>query len=520
MKRPEYSAGVTALYRKYIDLYYKEPEKEHPISKEDMEILKSLYLRTGISNGYYHRHNGKEMVTIDSPAYNGTSDKVLESVKEKYLDKELKIKSNIQCELILGEKAKLSMTASANGETFTETVWGNVVEAASKRPMDKESVLKQLSRLGNTPFEADDISVMIDDKGLESGIFVPVSELNELRRSLCEKVMEKISKASGSAEPKEFSYVPKEQDYSAYKQNDAKDTVFDISVLTKQQLDVALSKCREAAAPGRVYVDSLLFLSEGEDIGREIKKLSDSGCTTEFIVALPFVTREEAFDQTADLKEIASTYKGRGFSGALIRNLEQLGFYKENSFDGKVILDYGVYNWNAEAAKLLLECNDQNFFISEISAPLELNVHETKEFISALRKEVNIPISYEIYGRVPMMISAGCVKKTTGSCSGQLNKLHSEKLSMVDRMENVLDITTNCRNCYNVIWNAHPTALHKKLDNLLSMGMINRFRIDFTTEDAKTASLVYDAFADGDPKSAGIFDSLKFTAGHFKRGVE
>ena len=63
------------------------------VSKEDMDILKGLYLRTGISEGYYHQHNGRDMVTITSPAYNGTSDKVLNMVKEKYLTGEKKIEA-------------------------------------------------------------------------------------------------------------------------------------------------------------------------------------------------------------------------------------------------------------------------------------------------------------------------------------------------------------------------------------------------------------------------------------------
>ncbi|MCR5156353.1 MAG: U32 family peptidase, partial [Butyrivibrio sp.] len=63
MKKPEYSAGVTALYRKYIDRYYEDPSADFTVSKEDMETLKSLYQRTGISEGYYHKHNGRDMVT-------------------------------------------------------------------------------------------------------------------------------------------------------------------------------------------------------------------------------------------------------------------------------------------------------------------------------------------------------------------------------------------------------------------------------------------------------------------------
>ena len=64
MKRPEYAAGVTSLYRKYIDMYYENPSGDIRVSDEDMEILKGLYLRTGISEGYYHQHNGRNMVTI------------------------------------------------------------------------------------------------------------------------------------------------------------------------------------------------------------------------------------------------------------------------------------------------------------------------------------------------------------------------------------------------------------------------------------------------------------------------
>ena len=105
MKKPEYSAGVTALYRKYIDMYYADPKgsKNLTVSDDDMEMLRSLYLRTGISQGYYHKHNGRDMVTISSPAYNGTSEEVLKDVRSKYLGGEKKIKCKISCGLTFGE---------------------------------------------------------------------------------------------------------------------------------------------------------------------------------------------------------------------------------------------------------------------------------------------------------------------------------------------------------------------------------------------------------------------------------
>ncbi|MDC7293965.1 U32 family peptidase [Butyrivibrio sp. DSM 10294] len=527
MKKPEYSAGVTSLYRKYIDLYYREPDKKHDISREDMDILKSLYLRTGISQGYYYKHNGKDMVTIDSPAYNGTSDKVLAEVKDRFLDHELKIKCDIDCQLTLAEEAVISMSAYVGDQILHETVRGKKVEAASKRPMDKDSVLKQLSRLGNTPFEAENINVNIDDGGSGTGIFVPVSELNELRRELCEKMQAAIEGMASSSVTSAVESGIKTGDRieDIYADTEVQPGILDVLVTNAKQLKT-IAKIYDKAdykVPGRIYVDSNIFFSSMDETGDIIRKIKEAVAETEVILALPFVTRHEDLDATQDLDLVADSFVKYGFDGVLIRNLEQLGFFKQRGFTGKVILDYGMYNWNAEAVKLLLECNSGfqgGFNVSEISIPLELTIHETKELVKEIRKNTRIPVSYCVYGKVPMMVSAGCVRKTMDNCSGGLHKHHSETIGITDRMDNELVITTNCRNCYNVIWNAHPTALHKKYENIVELGIFNRLRIDFTTEDAETAEAVYEAFAKDMPAKADIFDKISYTTGHYKRGVE
>ena len=44
MKRPEYAAGVTSIYRKYLDLYEKNP-KNYEVTAEDKQMLLDLYQR-------------------------------------------------------------------------------------------------------------------------------------------------------------------------------------------------------------------------------------------------------------------------------------------------------------------------------------------------------------------------------------------------------------------------------------------------------------------------------------------
>ena len=85
MKSPHYAAGVTALYRKYIDYFVEWDKagrkKPWKVSAEDMKRLRSLYIRSALSTGYYYKRNGKDLLTIEKPGYAGTDDKLLEEIE-------------------------------------------------------------------------------------------------------------------------------------------------------------------------------------------------------------------------------------------------------------------------------------------------------------------------------------------------------------------------------------------------------------------------------------------------------
>ncbi|WP_026487954.1 peptidase U32 family protein [Butyrivibrio sp. XBB1001] len=523
MKKPEYAAGVTALYRKYIDRYYADRKSDMTVSKEDMDILKGLYLRTGISEGYYHQHNGRDMVTITSPAYNGTSDKVLNMVKEKYLTGEKKIECTLDAYLTLGEPMVLTMAVKKNGEEIYETVTGSEVQAASKRPMDEASIRKQLEKLGNTPFVAKDINISIEDLGQGCGIFIAVSELNELRRALAEQMLDKLT---DKGQKESFQHKESYNDRADAQKGEEirtdcidKTGLFHVLVNTSEQLEAVIETIKDYTEKIRVYVDSDLFFKLSDWAASEIKAFKEEE-KAEFIVALPFMTRQEKHDGTRDIEQIARAVQDGLFSGVLVRNLEQIGFLRDISFDGKVILDYGVYMWNGQAANMAMEFGKENFKIRELSIPLEVTFHEAKEIADSIIEKTGAIVSYNVYGAAPMMISAGCVKKTLDKCSGRLNEFNREKMTLVDRIGNNLPVTTNCRNCYNVIWNAHPTSLHKKLESIRNSGKFDYLRVDLTTENKKESIEILSAFLYGDQDELRNLDDKGYTTGHFKREVE
>lgn len=71
MKKPEYTAAVTSIYRKYTDLYLENGKEKFRVLPEDKEMLLDLYNRGGSSSGYYMMHNGKEMMALDRPNHAG-----------------------------------------------------------------------------------------------------------------------------------------------------------------------------------------------------------------------------------------------------------------------------------------------------------------------------------------------------------------------------------------------------------------------------------------------------------------
>ena len=172
MKRPEYAAGVTAVYRKYIDAYYGNPDGYH-VESADLDRLQKLYIRDEVQTGYYERENGREMITIRKPGYLKTDEALLSEISGKYLGKEQKCPVALRASFQAGEKASLQIT----GGGVSVTVQGPVVEQAQKQPMAQADFLKQLRRTGNTFVETADTEVTAGPN-----VFLPVGRLNELRR--------------------------------------------------------------------------------------------------------------------------------------------------------------------------------------------------------------------------------------------------------------------------------------------------------------------------------------------------
>lgn len=181
MKKPEYTAGVTAFYRHFLDLCLEG--KWGLPSRVEWDKIRHLYIRSEVGTGYYHCRNGRNMITLDSPAYSGAQEKLLEEIRANYLEKKARIPVEMRGVFRIGEAAQVWIRSVADQENEWIRIEGDPVEKASKSPITKENLISQLSKLGDSNFElrgdinSDTLEIVMDE-----GCFYPLKKINELRR--------------------------------------------------------------------------------------------------------------------------------------------------------------------------------------------------------------------------------------------------------------------------------------------------------------------------------------------------
>ena len=502
MKKPEYAAGVTAIYRKYIDLWYEHPEKEFCVAKKDWQKLSSLYIRSEVQNGYYFRHNDAQMITLTSPAYSGSDEALLQEIRKKYLIPEKKIKISIHLICKVGEPLQLILMEPRTKERVR--VEGPLVERAAKQPVDEAFLREKISRFGNTFFEVQECSIEAD-----ADCFVPVKVLNELRRQASIQLEDAILKQKKDT-IQDKSIPLKKSSVTEANRKIGIQTGFSVLVSTGEQLQECIQR---ASLLSRIYLESTLLGIPGKTpdsvLLRQLIKLKKEHSHLQLFIALPFVLR--AKDGTY-LKQLEEQVKEAPIDGYLIRNVEELGCLcaanGRNLADlsGRqerlIALDAGMYCFNKEAVEFYQRYADT------LCLPYELNYAEKKQLMGLTGST-----SYEqvIYGRIPMMITANCLAKTADRCSGQ-----ERQLFLTDRYQHRFPVQTVCSHCYNIIWNCLPLSLHKNLfayENCLK-------RLQFTTETGQQTGQLLDYFLDSQDTSGDAFPMKEFTTGHEKRGVE
>lgn len=482
MKKPEYAAGVTSIYRKYIDKYYANPDKPLYVSDEDKNFLNALYIRSEVGQGYYFKHNGKEMITPQKPGYHGSDDELLKQIRRKYIEESHPLSIQAICNIHKGTPVSLQL----NDKEHQVSVTGEIVDNAMKQPLTQDMVSKQLSKMGNTSFQLENLQIEMDED-----CFLTVKALNELRRDAVTALENEILCKKGYANTRPYL---QESTAVADRKNTSGKKIQDIHlcVQTLQQLNAALS-----TNATRVYIPVDLLLDDKQILSQ----LGKSMPQTEFFLAFPYILRLR--DQRL-LPDYQHLLENPVFNGVLIRNYESLEWLHKQQYSGQIVSDANLYQWNNASLCFWKEK------VAELYLPYECNMHELKQLSCSTMKTGMIA-----YGRIPMMVTANCIQKTTQKC---VNHPYMEYLLwLTDRYDKKFPVYYDCLHCYNIIYNTVPLSLHHLLKTI---DFAENIRLDFTTETAQELIHITQFFEQSLQKQEPKIPYEEYTTGHYKRGVE
>ena len=454
MKQAEYAAGVTSIYRKYIDLYEQYGSEAFQVDKNDEKKLESLGSRSGFTTGYYTRHNGSDMITFSKPNHTKTDEKLHETIRETYLQKDLqrKIKGNLK--LFCGKNATLSV---GTGEVEVQ-ILGEPVEAAQKKPLDKNTVSEKMQKTGNTSFIFDSLEIEMDDD-----IFVPIGQLNALRRDALHALEEKLLADTGrigmAVKPESHK-----SDIGTGNVRTADIHTADFSTTVSVQTTEQLACVCKTDYVTRICLDADTFLrtEDTADLQKAYQSITAVGKEACFI--LPVIFRECTRQRYERLYDTVFTIP---FDGIIVKNYEEIGFLQRHAYTGTVMADHDLYTYSNRTQEAFAQSG-----ICRNTVPLELNYKE-------LRHRDCSNSELLIYGYLPLMVSAGCIFKSLKKCQKKESLCY-----LKDRYGKHFAVRNYCTDCYNILYNSSPLALFGMRQEVESIHP-KSLRMQFTTESVK-----------------------------------
>lgn len=505
MKTPEYAAGVVSIYRKYMDSYLDG--SRIPVEKKDIRALLELGNRGGFTNGYYYHHNDSDMLSGESASHNKSEGVLQDNIRREYVETELKEK--IKGKLILNKECPAKIEVQYG--KIKVSYQGDMVLVAQNRPLTKEVVTEKITKTGNTPFVFEKLEVTMDDD-----IFMPVNQLNQLRRGALEALEEALLKPYERTLPELVKTSSAETDrqttgnainekqisgqslsQTSRQQSAGSSTEVRVLIEDAEQLPAVL----KADFVDTVYLDCMLYTRENliRKLSEDIDRVHASGKKAFYV--FPFIFRQQT---SLFYEKIMPELKKLPLDGIMVRSLDEIAFIKEwGNENWQMVSDSNLYTYSNEASEYFYRLG-----MMQDTIPVELNRKEI------LRRE-NSRSEMIIYGRLPLMITAQCIHKNTLGC------MHQPKvLNLKDRYSVHFPVKNFCSECYNVIYNSLPVCLFKE-DVTVKKIAPAAVRLSFTTETEEEAEQILTIYGDI-YKNGGILGQLPMecTNGHFKRGVE
>lgn len=457
MKKPEYVATVTAVYRKALD--------EGVVTNAMMDALMTAFNRQGFTDGYYTSRIDQNMFGIredvrDDPEWLKAARQSFEAGETPLVDLTMRAVVTVDGS---------SLTAM-DPEGRTCQVNGPMPELAINVPLTGQALAQRVSKTGGTPYRVVEVRTRVDP-----GLTLSAAAINAMRRDV-------LNQLTALRARREDNPIHKPKAVPMYK--GPRDLPgLTVQVTSREQLTPYLLSLETAM----LYVPLHILAADLDMTARLVQR-------GRLAVALPRILHD---GEIPKLRKQLEDLRNVGVKDALVGNLGLLLPVREAGM--RIHGDFGLNVYNSATMNVL-----QMLELTSATVSFEATLPQIRDMSKAVNTELIA------YGRLPLMVTEQCLfRGRTGECS-----CHLPQTKLVDKTGAEFPIVKDGESCRSVVLNGKKLSWLDRQDDLNKLGLW-AIRLSFTTENSREVDRILADYLDPAP-----FDPGACTRGLYLRGVE
>ena len=458
MKKPEYVATVTRVYRQALD--------EGVVTRNMEKALHDAFNRQGFTDGYYAGETGPRMFGIrDDKTENAAWAKAARESYEAVENALVPVKFRA---LITEHRSEITVRDPDGNVCKAQ---GEQPQMARTRPLLADDLAARLAKTGGTPFRCVDVECRI-----EPGYTLSAASINAMRRD----ALTQLVAVRARRDLPELGRPRKIREVFGHREEPG----LTVQVTTREQITGKLLKLE----PQLLYVPLHLILEDPD----YFRYLCRTGCPVAAV--LPRIVHDGEMEE---LRRDLMAARSLGVREALVGNLGHLIAVKECGMEMRGDFGLNIFNSRAMEACKRLE-------LASAMLSFEMTLPQIRDISKCVNTELLV------YGRMPLMVTENCIMRNrTGACVCQQGQ---QKL--VDRTGAEFPIIKDGRSCRSVLLNGKKLNIMDRREDLSRLGLWG-LRLYFTTENTREVDRVLRDFVNGAP-----FEPGSCTRGLYLRGLD
>ena len=457
MKRPEYVATVTRVYRQAID--------SGNVTRSMENALHTAFNRQGFTDGYYTGRTGAEMFGIrqdtkDDPNW-------LKEARHSYEDGENPLVGLLFKATVTPQQCSLTVS---DPEGRVCTVHGPLPEPARTQELTADMLAERLAKTGGTPYYCAGVDAHVD-----TGLMLSAAAINGLRRD----ALNQLTALRARTELPQLHRPVRLPHYAGPRHTPE----LTVQVTSREQVTGRLLKM----APKVLYIPIHLLTED-------LSWCTQLAMTGHVCAVLPRIAHD---GDIAGLRRAMTAVRNAGVTQVLVGNLGLMIPARECGMEVRGDFGLNIYSSGAMAAARELE-------LRSACLSFEMTLPQIRDVSKAVNAELLV------YGRMPLMITENClIRGRTGECT-----CHLSPTRLIDKTGAEFPIIKDGCSCRSVLLNGKKLNLLDRQEDLSRLGLWAT-RLYFTTENPREVDQVLGTLGNPAP-----FDPGACTRGLYLRGID